>query len=95
MIKGTIIAALRKVWLMSSNRSDALKKARIRRGVYKCNICHEEFKQKELQVHHVIPITQMEKWDWNIYINRLFDGEQIAICKKCHKNVHKEKNQKK
>lgn len=85
--KGRIIAALRKLWLMSENRNNCLKKYRLRRGVYECQECKNEFGRKEIEVHHIIPVAKMDTWDWNIFIERLFEGETVVLCKECHKKI--------
>ena len=94
MNKARIIATLRRLYLMSPQRSECLTKHRIRRGVYKCKQCGKEFSRKEIEVHHIIPVAKMEVWDWNIFIERLFEGETIVLCKKCHKEQTKNNRQK-
>ena len=87
--KSTIISSLRTLWLKSNERYIKLKNARKKPAKYECNECKQLFILKEVQVHHVIPVAEMEVWDWNVYIDRLFNGEQVVLCKQCHKNIHK------
>ncbi len=88
ILKNFIIGALRKATYKWKPRTEALKKARISRGVYKCNICAEEFKRKEIQVDHIIPVVDVKEGfvDWNTYIPRMFpeEGGFQVICKPCH-----------
>jgi len=72
-----------------SARTDALRKARISRGLYKCATCGiDRFKRGEVQLDHIDPVVSVENGftTWDDYINRLFcdaDGFQV-ICTTCH-----------
>jgi len=53
---------------------------------YQCAECGEWFKQKEVQVDHIIPAgTSLKGWDE--FIDKLFVGEDSMqiLCKPCHK----------
>jgi 5-methylcytosine-specific restriction endonuclease McrA len=86
---GLIIAALRKIWLFSETRREAIKAAKIARGCYRCGKCNYLFKARELQVDHIIPIGKFI--DWNTYIERLFCpvSNLMALCKECHETKTK------
>lgn len=83
--KSLIISALRKIWLWSPERKQALTNAKARKN-YRCNHCHKLFPKKGVQVDHIIPIGTFI--DWNTYIERLFcpiTNLQV-LCKTCHKS---------
>lgn len=69
-------------------RKDAIKKARLERGIYRCNICEGKFGPKEIQLDHIEPVVNEEDGfiDWNIYLERLFCAEEgfQVLCKPCH-----------
>jgi hypothetical protein len=87
-----IIAALRSVWLRSSERAAALKRAKVigKGNGYQCERCGcIVHKTNELNVHHKIPVGSLD--DWGAWISRLFcgvDGYQV-VCKLCHVIIHK------
>lgn len=70
-------------------RSEAIKAARIDRGVYECAMCKARLKNGEFKVDHKDPVVPLDGWDgkdWTIYINRMFcdtKGFQI-LCDPCH-----------
>lgn len=70
-------------------RGEALKLARIERGLYKCNLCSGSFKNKDIKLDHIIPIVPVKGFDnWDGFINRLFcnsEGFQV-LCKQCHES---------
>jgi hypothetical protein len=85
-----VIQALRRASYGWPPRSTAFKKARVRRGVYRCAICGEEFGRKEVQADHIDPVVDIETGftNWDDYINRLYcedNGWQILCKASCHK----------
>lgn len=83
--------------------TDTLKKARLQRGLYRCNVCQQEVtasilvdkkRVKNIYVDHinpvVDPITGFSGWD--DFINNLFcEPENLqAICYHCHNEKTKE-----
>lgn len=71
-------------------RGQALREARVDRGVYKCAKCGgQNFKSKEVQVDHIEPVIDPHVGfkDWNSFIERLFcDVSGLAVlCVVCHK----------
>ena len=76
--------------------SEVLKKAKIGRGVYRCNVCKQEVpvshvvngkRRKNVQIDHVNPVITEEGFvDWNRFIENLFCEEDNlqAICSACH-----------
>lgn len=66
MNQNKIKIALRRLFLTSSERYEVIKRCKVSRGNYKCEICNNIFKRNELEVHHVDEINTFI--DWNIYI---------------------------
>lgn len=77
-------------------RNEALKRARIKRGIYSCSICFIKLKRSMLQMDHIDPVidTRMGFLDWNTYVERLLpdsEGWQV-LCKDCHQAKTKVEN---
>lgn len=97
-LQAFIIATLRKASYRHKPRQEALKKARVSRGNYKCNLCgRKDCGRKEINLDHiqpVIPLTGFTTFD--DFIARLFceeDGYQV-LCLSCHKLKTKAENEK-
>lgn len=87
-LKTWLISKLRRINVYWPYRSEALKKARIERGLYKCNMCQSSYSRSEIVLDHVIPVIDIKEGftTWDDYIPRLFcetDNFQV-LCKKCH-----------
>lgn len=82
-----IVSKLRRASYAWPPRSEAMKRARVARGVYECAQCHEHFGNKEIKVDHIHPVVPFEGFTtWDDYISRMFcdaDGFQI-VCTNCH-----------
>lgn len=84
-----IIPKLRSASYRWHYRSQAIKNARVSRGLYKCAMClREDIKNGEFAVDHVEPVVSLDGWDGNLdtYIRRMFvktEGWQI-LCFPCH-----------
>lgn len=102
-----IRSALRKAWFWHPSLQQALKRERIEepytkkdgtrsklpRVFYKCAACGKRFKQKEIQLDHIVAVgpTPGSKlappgYTWDAFIDRLFcsaDNLQV-VCKPCH-----------
>ncbi len=83
-----LINLLRRASYKLRPRTEAVNKARVTYGKYKCANCEKAFDRLAIQVDHihpVVPITGFDNWDG--YIHRLFcDAEGLQIlCKPCHK----------
>lgn len=86
-LKSFIIAGLRRLTYKYPARQEALKDARVERGLYRCCSCKEVKKKKLIQLDHIEPVVGMEGFiDWNTYISRLFCSKEgfQAICTDCH-----------
>jgi len=88
-LQSFLIGKLRRLSYQTPIRSEAIKAARVARGLYRCNSCKETFHRGEFAVDHVQPVIHPKRGfvDWNEFISRLFcsiDGLQI-LCHSCHK----------
>lgn len=79
---------LRRLSYQWPPRKQAIKNARLDRGIYQCATCEGKFGPKEIQLDHITPVVDEEiGWvDWNTYIDRLFCSEENfqVLCKPCH-----------
>jgi len=95
-IKAFTVATLRRASYRLPARQEALKRARIRRGWYKCELCGSEVQKKNMALDHIIPIVPVTGWDsWDKFIERLFcsvDGFQVICKKPCHSEKTKAEN---
>lgn len=94
LMNGRIKAQLRKLWLWSNIRSQAIKNATIyapntgkRKKILgiRCNVCNRLLERNEVTVDH---INAVGAWnDWNLVIDRLLfcpiNNLQV-LCKECH-----------
>ena len=70
-------------------RTEALQKARVERGKYKCAMCGELFGPKEVDIDHIHPVVdpRVGFTGFNDYIERLFcDADQFQIL--CRNGCH-------
>ena len=78
---------LRKISLRWPARSQAMARARVEWGVYKCEGCKSTTRAKDVQADHIVPVVGSEGFtNWDDFITRLFcsaDNYQI-LCKTCH-----------
>lgn len=93
--KTWIMATLRRASYRWPARNEAVKLARVDRGLYKCAMCEGTFLQKETAIDHIEPVVPFNGFpmhplttepDWTIIIDRLFcdvTGFQI-LCHQCH-----------
>ena len=86
-----VVGVLRRASFKWHARTEAMQNARVARGQYRCAICGEIFKAKEVDLDHVEPVVD-PKTGWTNYddfIERLFceaDKFQV-ICNgpgSCH-----------
>lgn len=86
--KTFVTAALRRASLRWPPRNEALKRARVDRGKYKCAVCEKHFKKEEIHIDHILPIINpaLGFVGWDDFIDKLFcdvDSFQI-LCKLDH-----------
>jgi len=95
--KSFILNVLRKASYRYKYANEAVKNARVDRGVYECNACKNRFKLKDLKRDHVSPVVcpLLGFIDWNTYIDRLFchdsNGYQM-LCESCHQMKTNQEN---
>lgn len=99
MLEGAIRSAIRLVWLRSLARGEALKKARMSKGVYLCAECLRLYGAKEIEVDHINPIIKHNETFLELTIDdlikRYFYSDLQVLCKRCHKEkTSKEKKMK-
>lgn len=86
-------SAMRKIWMWSDMRRDALRAAKIAPGRYRCAECQAVLKMGELEIDHIVSCgpTPGSKnatpgTTWDGWITRLFcspDGLRV-LCYTCH-----------
>ena len=89
-MESKIKSALRQIWRYhSEDRRHALKAT-------SCAYCKSpRGKTEKYDCDHVQPIVPTTGWDsWDGYIDRLFEGLMVGICKKCHAKKTKLENDK-
>lgn len=99
--KSKIISALRNASRWWKPKQLAIQRAKISRGLYKCELCWKivplsKAKKTQIVADHIIPIVDPAVWftSYDDWIKRCFieaDGYQ-AICLECHtEKTNKEK----
>ena len=77
-------------------RNAASAKARIARGMYTCYVCSGEFRLKDTQMDHKIPVVGVDGFvGWDDFIERLLPEEDGwgRICLTCHTKKTNEENE--
>lgn len=63
---------------------------------YKCNLCKDDFPQKDVEVNHIVPVIPVTGFtNWDEVIERMFcekEGFEV-LCKPCHKSITKQENE--
>lgn len=105
--KTKVIWALRQLSRRRFPKSEAIGRARVKRGVYKCELCWTEWprslpplpwrkrKRKNIQADHLTPIVWQEGFtSYDDWIERCFVPAEWfqAICWKCHSEITKAEN---
>jgi len=105
--KSKIISWLRQLSRWWRPKQEAIWRARIKRGIYKCELCKKEWpwtlpalpgkkrKRKNIQADHIVPIVWPNGFtSYDDWIERCFvpaEGFQ-AICWECHSKITKAEN---
>jgi 5-methylcytosine-specific restriction endonuclease McrA len=112
-MKNQIKGAIRRIFRLSPWMKLSLQKARVEKPkvlkdgsvskkpdvYYRCAMCLGEFKQKDVQVDHIVPVVPIERtlqeMSYDEIVDRIFCGldNLQVLCKSCHDI--KTKNEKK
>lgn len=85
---GLFRSAIRKIWMYSKIRQEAVRRAKVSPNQYLCANCNGRFKSKEIEVDHTIPAGSLKEFeDFSPFIEKMFQ-ENIdlleVVCKPCH-----------
>lgn len=80
--------------MRSKERSECMKRARIDRGLYQCEMCEKGklTRAKDVQIDHINPTVPLSGWDgFDGFIERLFCKVDLlrVLCKTHHEEVTK------
>lgn len=98
-----IRSGLRVKWTRWPPRYEALNDSRKsvigkrHKFEYQCSSCKKWFKQKEVEVDHIVPAGTLRCYsDLPRFVERLFVSKDKlrVVCKPCHKTITKETNMK-
>lgn len=99
VLKAAVFSALRRLSYRTPMYAEAKRRARVRRGKYKCAHCGKLFGPKQIALDHrspVVPVTGFKNFDQ--YIRRLLvkpESMQV-LCNQgkdsCHKKKSREEN---
>ena len=103
-----IISALRSASTRWAPKQQCIKNARVRRGVYVCELCKQEGpatlpplpgnkrRRKNIAADHLHPVVDIYDGfvNWDVFISRLFVEADgyQALCWECHNKKTKEEN---
>lgn len=86
--KAFIINLLRRGTYRWPSRNAVLKRARVERGIYKCELCLKLVDRHDISLDHKSPVVDPTVGfvDWQVYIDRMYCEESgyQAICGSCH-----------
>ena len=94
-LKSFVIATLRRGSLYWPFRSEALKAARVDRGLYQCNICKKAFSRKEVTLDHIHSVVSLSGFtNWDDYLRRMFPKAESfqVLCRPDHDAKTKEES---
>lgn len=87
-LKNFAVSVLRSASIRWKEKSEAIKDARIERGLYRCKMCEGAFKKHEIQADHREPVIDPHiGWQgFDSFIERLFvtKDKYDILCKTCH-----------
>ncbi len=91
-----VMGTLRRASYRWPPRNEAMREAKISRGIYKCAACKGEFRRKDVQMDHREPVVDPKSGfiGWESYIERLLPdrcGWQ-CLCRPCHNSKSKAEN---
>ena len=79
-----IRGAMRRLWIFSDERREALRLAHVGKGLYICSKCRYFYEKKLVEVYHINPIGALVCY--HEFITKLFCHEDnlSVLCKTCH-----------
>lgn len=84
-VESKIRSALRKIWLYSPQRKEALNKAKVRgMPLYICAHCKKTRLKEQVHVDHILACGVSAMGNFDVFISRLFEGELQVLCVDCH-----------
>ncbi len=90
-----IIAALRRSSLWWPYRNEALRLARVARGVYRCAKCSQLYPKKEVRLDHIDPVVRTSGFTtWDDYFTRMLPKTENwqVLCLGCNHVKTQEEN---
>lgn len=88
VLKNYLVSVLRRASYRYPARSEAMRTARVERGLYKCAMCNNLFNNKDIKLDHIDPVVSPVDGfiDWNTFISRLFvqPNQYQVLCTTCH-----------
>lgn len=96
--RSMIRSAARRIWMWSPARKQAIRDARVAKGLVECCQCKKQMKEnakeKEYRVDHIIPASEPAALikSWDDFFERLFTGALQILCIPCHEVKTKEEN---
>ena len=86
---GLFRSAIRRIWMYSKIRQEAVRNAKVAPNKYLCADCKECFKSNEIQVDHVHPCGSLKEFeDFTPVMSKMFQEDLSlleVVCLECHK----------
>ena len=85
-------SALRRVWQWSPQRREALARARVAYGRYRCAACSRDVGPRDISVDHITPCGTLNPDLSNLteFAIRMMFGELQGLCDSCHQTTTNE-----
>lgn len=85
---GQFRSAIRKIWMFSAIRREAIKRSKVATNQYICAHCNERFRSNEIEVNHKFSAGSLREFeDFTPFVSAMFQ-ENIdmleVLCKPCH-----------
>lgn len=95
---GFLRSVIRQGWSKWPPKYKALKRQTVpykgpdkrRKKSIVCEACGGEFKQSDIQVHHIEPVGQLKDFeDLPEFVRKMFvhENKLQCLCKQCHKDI--------
>lgn len=90
---GLFRSAIRKIWMYSKIRQEAVRRAKVAPNQYLCSNCNDRFKSNEIEVNHKYSCGSLREFeDFSPFISAMFQEDLDALevlCKPCHREFTK------